>query len=156
MTVGQINQAAGAHGLVAVIGNDDAVGMAGLMLGGGYGPLMNRFGLACDNLLSAELVLPDRAIATCDDTKHSEFFRALRGGGENFGVVTSARIRLHRAVPIFVGNIIFDWSLIYGTWMPGNGDAERHRSWVRQTDATLVRSALPGGGLCKPAPRRGR
>jgi FAD/FMN-containing dehydrogenase len=95
VTTEQLNRAAGEHGLAAVIGNDGAVGVVGLILGGGYGPLMTRFGLACDNLLSAEVVLPDGEIVRCDASQHQDLFWALRGGGGNFGVVTSARIRLH-------------------------------------------------------------
>jgi FAD/FMN-containing dehydrogenase len=56
VTVADLNAAAGRHALAAVIGNDGAVSMAGLLLGGGYGPLMTRFGLASDSLISAEIV----------------------------------------------------------------------------------------------------
>lgn len=90
-----------------VIGNDGAVGMAGLLLGGGYGSLMTRYGLACDNLLSAEVVLPDGTVATCDAQQQADLFWALRGGGGNFGVVTSARLRLHELDTVFASNIVF-------------------------------------------------
>jgi len=85
--------AAGAHGLVAAMGNCGTVGMAGLSLGGGYGPLSGTCGLAADNLLGAE---PD-------------LFWALRGGGGNFGVVTSLRVRLHPVRDMLVGTIIYHW-----------------------------------------------
>jgi hypothetical protein len=74
VTTAQLNRAAGERGLVAVIGNDGAVSMAGLTLGGGYGPLMTRFGLACDNLLSAEVVLLDGSIVTCDGEREPDLF----------------------------------------------------------------------------------
>jgi hypothetical protein len=109
VTTEQLNRAAGEHGLVAVIGNDGAVGVVGLILGGGYGPLMTRFGLACDNLLSAEVVLPDGEIVRCDANQRQDLFWALRGGGGNFGVVTAARIRLHALQTALAGSIVFSW-----------------------------------------------
>ena len=109
VTVADLNDAAGRHALAAVIGNDGAVSMAGLILGGGYGPLMTRFGLAADNLISAELVLADGTIATCDATHNRDLFWAVKGGGGNFGVVTSMRIRLHRVGPVLSGSIVFPW-----------------------------------------------
>jgi FAD/FMN-containing dehydrogenase len=109
VTAGQLNDAAGAKSLAAVIGNDGAVGMAGLFLGGGYGPLMTRFGLACDNLISAEVALPNGTVVNCDATNNKDLFWAIRGGGGNFGVVTSARIRLHKVDTVVANSIIFAW-----------------------------------------------
>jgi FAD/FMN-containing dehydrogenase len=109
VTTEQLNRAAGEHGLAAVIGNDGAVGVVGLILGGGYGPLMTRFGLACDNLLSAEVVLPDGEIVRCDTSQRQDLFWALRGGGGNFGVVTSAHIRLHALQTALAGSVVFGW-----------------------------------------------
>jgi FAD/FMN-containing dehydrogenase len=68
-------------GLAAVTGSVGAVGMTGLTLGGGYGPLSGRFGLALDNLLAAEVVLANGSIAPPPDSQE-ELFWALRGGGE--------------------------------------------------------------------------
>jgi FAD/FMN-containing dehydrogenase len=98
------------HGLAAVTGNCGAVGMAGLTLGGGYGPLSPRFGLALDNLLGAEIVLADGRSITADSFEHPDLFWALRGGGGNFGVVTSMRVRLHPANELLAGLILFPWS----------------------------------------------
>jgi FAD/FMN-containing dehydrogenase len=93
-------------GLAAVTGSVGAVGMAGLTLGGGYGPLIGRFGLALDNLLAAEVVLADGRIVVADPDNEEELFWALRGGGGNFGVVTSMRHRLH-AVPSVRSGLLF-------------------------------------------------
>jgi FAD/FMN-containing dehydrogenase len=102
--------AATPHGLAAVTGNVGAVGMAGFLLAGGYGPLTTRFGLAVDNLLGAELVLPDGRLVWADASQNEDLFWALRGGGGNFGVVTSMRIRLHPVGKLLAGVILFPWS----------------------------------------------
>ncbi|WP_069169214.1 FAD-binding oxidoreductase [Streptomyces griseus] len=94
-------------GLTAVTGTAGSVGMVGLTLGGGYGPLLGQFGLAADNLLGAEVVLADGSRVTTDADHHPDLFWALRGGGGNFGVVTSARIRLHPVPMVLSGTILY-------------------------------------------------
>jgi FAD/FMN-containing dehydrogenase len=94
-------------GLAAVTGSVGAVGMAGLTLGGGYGPLIGRFGLALDNLLAAEVVLADGRIVVADDANEAELFWALRGGGGNFGVVTAMRHRLHELASVRSGVLVY-------------------------------------------------
>jgi len=101
--------AAGTHNLVTALGNCGMVGMAGLTLGGGYGPLSGSCGLAADNLLGAEVVLADgRSVTTGADAEPALFW-ALRGGGGNFGVVTSLSIRLHPARDLLAGTIVYSW-----------------------------------------------
>jgi FAD/FMN-containing dehydrogenase len=102
--------AAGAHGLALVTGTCGAVGMAGLTVGGGYGPLSGRYGLALDNLLAVEIVLFDGRLVTANATQNPDLFWAVRGGGGNFGVVTSMRVRLHQARDLLAGLIVFPWS----------------------------------------------
>ena len=109
VTVADLNAAAGQHALAAVIGNDGAVSMAGLLLGGGYGPLMTRFGVASDSLIFAELELADGAVSRCDATHNDDLYWVVKGGGGNFGVVTAMRIRLHRAGQVMSGSIAFPW-----------------------------------------------
>jgi FAD/FMN-containing dehydrogenase len=116
VAVADLNAAAGRHALAAVIGNDGAVSMAGLLLGGGYGPLMTRFGLASDSLISAELVLADGSIASCDATHNSDLFWAVKGGAGNFGVVTSMRLRLHRVGQVLSGSIVFHGAMHPQCW----------------------------------------
>jgi FAD/FMN-containing dehydrogenase len=94
-------------GLTAVTGTAGSVGMVGITLGGGYGPLTGRFGLAADNLLGAEVVLADGSRVDTDAEHEPDLFWALRGGGGNFGVVTSARIRLHPVPTVVAGTILY-------------------------------------------------
>jgi hypothetical protein len=97
-------------GLAAVTGSCGAVGMAGLTLGGGYGALIGRYGLALDNLLAAEVVLADGRIVTATHDNEDELFWALRGGGGNFGVVTSMQHRLHNLPSVRSGLLLFPFA----------------------------------------------
>lgn len=97
------------EGLTAVAGSVGAVGFAGLATGGGYGPLVGRFGLAADNLLGAQVVLADGRLVTADKAHEPELFWAVRGGGGNFGVITSLRVRLHPQTTFRTGLIAFPW-----------------------------------------------
>jgi len=102
---GELNDAAAEHGLAVTGGAISTTGIAGLTLGGGLGWLMAKFGLAADNLLGAELVTADGEVLEVDAESHSDLFWALRGGGGNFGVVTSFTYRLH-PVGTVVGGLI--------------------------------------------------
>jgi FAD/FMN-containing dehydrogenase len=101
--------AAAPHGLVAVTGNSSTAGITGFTLGGGYGLLSSRFGLGIDNLIEAEVVLHGGELVTASASENMDLFWALRGGGGNFGVVASMRIRLHRVEEILSGAIFFPW-----------------------------------------------
>jgi hypothetical protein len=81
--------------LATTMGQISDTGVAGLTLGGGYGWLSRKLGLACDNLLSAEIVTPDGKIRRVNAQEHPDLFWAIRGGGGNFGVATSFEYRLH-------------------------------------------------------------
>jgi hypothetical protein len=96
--------------VAAVTGTCSTVGMAGLALGGGYGPLIGRFGLALDNLLAAEVVLADGRTVVASRDNEEELFWALRGGGGNFGVVTAMRHRLHRLPSVRTGLLVYPFS----------------------------------------------
>jgi FAD binding domain-containing protein/berberine-like enzyme len=97
-------------GLAAVTGSCSAVGMAGLTLGGGYGPLIGRFGLALDNLLAAEVVLADGRIATAMPDSEEDLFWALRGGGGNFGVVAEMHVQLHHLPSVRSGMLVYPFA----------------------------------------------
>ncbi|GAB3931831.1 FAD-dependent oxidoreductase [Kribbella albertanoniae] len=102
-TAEDVAAAADRLGLAVATGTVGTVGLLGLTLGGGYGPLSGRFGLAADNLLGAEVVLADGSAVQAD----GELLWALRGGGGNFGVVTSARIAVHPLAEVLVGSFAF-------------------------------------------------
>ncbi|MFJ4470804.1 FAD-binding oxidoreductase [Streptomyces sp. NPDC089424] len=95
------------HGLAAVTGTVGSVGVTGLTLVGGYGPLTGRHGLALDNVLGAEVVLADGRVVTADAEHEPELFWALRGGGGNFGVVTSVRLRAHPLARLLAGVVAY-------------------------------------------------
>lgn len=97
---GDVLVAADTYGLVAVTGSIGDTGFAGLILGGGYGSLIAKYGLAADNQLGAEIVLADGQIVTADASTNPDLFWALRGGGGSFGIVTSMRVQLHRLASI--------------------------------------------------------
>ena len=97
-------------GLAAVTGSCSSVGMAGLTLGGGYGPLIGRFGLALDNLIAADVVLADGRVVTAERERDEELFWALRGGGGNLGVVTAMRIRVHELPSVVSGMLVYPFS----------------------------------------------
>jgi FAD/FMN-containing dehydrogenase len=108
--VKDVAAAAGAHGMVAALGLCGTVGVASLTLGGGYGPFSGAYGLAADNLLGAEIVLADGRRVTTGPDAEPDLFWALRGGGGNFGVVTSLRVRLHPAPDMLAALMIYNWN----------------------------------------------
>lgn len=100
VTWGELNRETQLHGLAVTGGFVSTTGIAGLTLGGGLGWLMSKCGVAADNLVSAEMVTADGRVLTANATENADLFWALRGGGGNFGVVTSLEYRLHEVGPL--------------------------------------------------------
>jgi FAD/FMN-containing dehydrogenase len=96
-----------AHGLATTGGLVSSTGLGGFTLGGGIGHLVRAHGLACDNLLAAEVVTADGSVVRASPDDDAELYWGLRGGGGNFGVVTSLELALHPVGPTVLGGIVF-------------------------------------------------
>src|SRR5690348_15930672 len=101
----EVTNAALQHGLIVGFGDTGSVGISGITLGGGVGYLSRKWGLTIDSLLSARIVTADGKLVTASATENPDLFWALRGGGGNFGVVTSLTYRLSE-LPEFTGGMI--------------------------------------------------
>jgi FAD/FMN-containing dehydrogenase len=139
VTWGELDRETQAFGLATTGGVVSTTGVAGLTLGGGIGWLMRKHGLACDNLISADVITADGRLLMTSAEQHPDLFWALRGGGGNFGVVTSLELRLHPVGPEVYGGL-----LIYT--VDRAADVLRMvRDWVPETPEELgIAVALTG------------
>jgi FAD/FMN-containing dehydrogenase len=127
--LGELDRAAQEYGLATTAGNVSHTGVGGLTLGGGMGWLARQFGLACDNVVSYELVTAAGDVVTASATENPELFWGLRGGGGNFGIVTSFEFRLHQVgTRTLVAEFTYDWAealAILRGWRDLNATAPR-------------------------------
>jgi FAD/FMN-containing dehydrogenase len=119
-TQGDVDHATHAFGLAVPAGIVASTGVAGLTLGGGHGYLSRKHGLTIDNLLEADVVLADGSLVTASDSSHPDLYWALRGGGGNFGIVTSFVFRAHPVDQVYAGPIFWEQK-----------DARRIMQWYR-------------------------
>ncbi len=124
---GDVDHATHAFGQAVPFGIISTTGVAGLTLSGGHGYLSRQYGLAIDNLIEADVVLADGRFVTASETQNADVFWALRGGGGNFGVVTSFLFRTHPASVVYAGPIAFEladaarvmrWYRDFPSWAP--------------------------------------
>jgi FAD/FMN-containing dehydrogenase len=125
---GDVDHATHAFGLATVSGIVANTGVPGLTLGGGHGYLTRKYGLTIDNLLAADVVLADGRLVHASDGVNSDLFWALRGGGGNFGVVTSFKFRLHPIKNVIAGPMFWPVEKMgstlswYRDWLPNVSD----------------------------------
>jgi FAD/FMN-containing dehydrogenase len=110
LTLGEFDRETQAFGLATPMGFLSTTGIAGLTLGGGYGWLARSYGLASDNLRSVDLVTADGRFLTTSATEHPDLFWGVRGGGGNFGIVTSFEYQLHPVGPVLGGVVLYPFA----------------------------------------------
>lgn len=110
LTLGEFDRETHAVGLATTLGIVSMTGISGLTLGGGIGWLNGRYGLACDNLISADVITADGQLLTASESENHDLFWAIRGGSGNFGVITSFTYTLHPVDVVLAGPTIYPYA----------------------------------------------
>lgn len=139
--LGELDRATQAFGLAVPLGSVTHTGLAGLTLGGGFGWLMRKFGLAVDQLLSVDLVMADGELLRASMGEHADLFWAVRGGGGNFGIATAFEYRLQSVGPTVLAGLLL-WPMDRGAEV-----ARFYRAWALDAPDELT-TAL----VMRPAP----
>jgi FAD/FMN-containing dehydrogenase len=142
-TWGDFNAATYPFGLATTGGIISSTGVGGLTLGGGIGYLARGFGLSIDNLVSADVVTADGRFLVASEREHGDLFWALRGGGGNFGVVTSFEFRLHPVKDIYGGPMFYELSEVENV-------LRFYREYI--ADAPEQMGAFPAFQIAPPLP----
>ncbi len=143
--LGEVDRATQAVGLATTLGTVTDTGIAGLTLGGGMGRLMRSFGLTCDNLVSVDIVTADGALRHASDAENPDLFWAVRGGGGNYGVVTTFEYRLHPlAHRVLGGTRIYPYRHARSVFRAAAELAERAPDEL--TLSVILANNPPGGG----------
>ncbi|MFI7450356.1 FAD-binding oxidoreductase [Nonomuraea sp. NPDC049714] len=139
---GQVLAAAAPYGLAPLSGSSPQVGVTGYTLGGGVGWLSRRYGFAADSVLGAEVVTAGGQVVTADADGHGDLFWALRGGGGNFGVVTSLEFKLYPVAQVYAGIAYFPYEVAGET-------LTRYRDWAAtapdEVSTAVMLTAMPDG-----------
>ena len=107
LRLGEFDRETQAFGLATTLGVASDTGIAGLTLGGGYGWLDGKYGLACDNVLSVDMITAEGQLVTASAEENADLFWGIRGAGANFGVVTSFKYQLHPVGPVVGGVVLY-------------------------------------------------
>ena len=143
---GDAAKALSAHGLAISSGDTNSVGVGGLTLGGGIGWMVRKHGLTLDSLEAAEIVLANGTVLTLSEKENPDLFWAIRGGGGNFGVVTSFTFRAQPVTDVFGGMVMYgmdDYESVLKGWVSAMDTAPE------ELNSTLV--VFPGFGDAVPA-----
>ena len=138
-TQGDVDHATHVYGLAVPAGIVSTTGIAGLTLGGGTGYLTRKLGLTADNLLEADVVLADGRIITANKSENADLYWGLRGGGGNFGIVTSFLFQAHPVNMVYAGPIFWD--------------LENARTVMQTVQGFPARCSRGAWGLCRPEDR---
>ncbi|HWY05742.1 MAG TPA: FAD-binding oxidoreductase [Candidatus Acidoferrales bacterium] len=142
--LGEFDRETQSFGLATTQGVVPTVGMSGLTLGGGWGHLHGRYGLAIDNVIGADVVTADGRLLTANDSDNQDLFWGIRGGSGNFGVVTSLEFRLHEVGPVFGGAVFY----------PAAKAKEVLHFWRGFVEASPDELVTQGGSLSLPDGQR--
>jgi FAD/FMN-containing dehydrogenase len=153
-TWGDVDHATHAFGLATVSGVISTTGVGGLTLGGGHGYLTRKHGLTIDNLLSADVVLADGSFVHASEDEHPDLFWALRGGGGNFGVVTSFEFQLHPVETVVAGPMFWPIDELeatmrwYRDWLPQAPEDVYAFYLVAEVPGAPFPEAIHGENVC--------